>query len=62
MSSPNPGILMVVSRKQSDLYRLVQGDWESLKTSLSDKESVDELLALSTNVSKLHQAAILLRN
>lgn len=53
--------LDVVSRKQSDLYRLVQGDWESLKESLLGKESIDELLASSKHVVKLHQAAIILR-
>nr|AIF12629.1 hypothetical protein [uncultured marine thaumarchaeote KM3_56_F06] len=53
--------LDVVSRKQSDLYRLVQSDWESLKPSLTGKESVEELIASNTRVSELHQAAILLR-
>ena len=53
--------LDVVSRKQSDLYRLVQNDWESLKPSLMGKESIEELTASSTRVSELHQAAILLR-
>ncbi|WP_246275296.1 hypothetical protein [Nitrosopumilus oxyclinae] len=53
--------LDVVSRKQSDLYRLVQNDWESLKPSLMAKESIDELISTSIRVSELHQAAILLR-
>ena len=53
--------LDVVSRKQSDLYRLVQSDWESLKPSLTGKESIEELIASNTRVSELHQAAILLR-
>lgn len=53
--------LDVVSRKQSDLYRLVQNDWESLKLSLQGKESVEELIDSKTRVSELHQAAILLR-
>ena len=53
--------LDVISRKESDLYRLIQSDWESLKSSLSGKESVEELLTSSERVSKLHQAAILLR-
>ena len=34
--------LDVVSRKQSDLYRLVQNDWDFLKTSLQGKESIEE--------------------
>ncbi len=53
--------LDVISRKQNDLYRLVQNDWESLKPSLMSKESIDELLASSIHVTELHQAAILLR-
>jgi len=53
--------LDVVSRKQSDLYRLVQSDWESLKPSLTGKESIEELISSNTRVSELHQAAILLR-
>ncbi|AFS82454.1 hypothetical protein NSED_03240 [Candidatus Nitrosopumilus sediminis] len=53
--------LDVVSRKQSDLYRLVQNDWDSLKPSLMAKESIDELIASSIRVTELHQAAVLLR-
>ena len=53
--------LDVVSRKESDLYRLVQNDWESLKPSLMAKESIEELLGSHQRVSELHQAAILLR-
>ncbi|MFQ5475545.1 MAG: hypothetical protein ACE5DT_00765 [Nitrosopumilus sp.] len=53
--------LDVVSRKQSDLYKLVQNDWESLKPSLMNKDSIKELIESSTRVTDLHQAAILLR-
>lgn len=53
--------LDVISRKQSDLYRLVQNDWESLKPSLMSKESIGELISSSIRVTELHQAAILLR-
>ncbi|NQV38923.1 MAG: hypothetical protein HQ505_00015 [Nitrosopumilus sp.] len=53
--------LDIVSRKQNDLYRLVQNDWESLKPSLMSKESIDELISSSIRVTELHQAAILLR-
>ncbi len=53
--------LDVVSRKQSDLYNLVQRDWESLKLSLIGKDSIEELILSIERVSKLHQAAILLR-
>ena len=53
--------LDVVSRKQSDLYRLVQSDWDSLKISLQGKESIKELIESSNRVSDLHAASILLR-
>ena len=53
--------LDVVSRKQSDLYRLVQNEWESLKPTLMAKESIDELITSTIRVTELHQAAILLR-
>ena len=53
--------LDIVSRKQSDLYRLVQNDWETLKPSLEGKDSIEELIASKIRVSELHQAAILLR-
>ena len=54
--------LDVVSRKQSDLYRLVQNDWESLKSSLQEKESISKLLESHNVVSDLHKAAVLLRD
>jgi len=53
--------LDVVSRKQSDLYRLVQNDWNGTKSSLENKESIEELLASSVRVNNLHHAAILLK-
>jgi flagellar hook assembly protein FlgD len=53
--------LDVISRKQNDLYRLVQNDWDTLKSSLHGKDSIEELIASTTRVSELHQAAILLR-
>ena len=53
--------LDVISRKQTDLYRLVQNDWDTLKPSLQAKESIDELIASKTRVTDLHSAALLLR-
>ncbi len=53
--------LDIVSRKQNDLYRLVQNDWETIKPSLSNKDSIEELIASKTKVLELHKAAILLR-
>ncbi len=53
--------LDVVSRKQSDLYQLVQNDWLSLKSSLVGKESISDLISSSARVADLHHAALLLR-
>jgi len=53
--------LDVVSRKQSDLYRLIQNEWESLKPSLMGKESIEDLIDSKSRVSDLHSASILLR-
>ncbi len=53
--------LDVVSRKQSDLYKMVQNDWSSLKSSLVGKESIADLISSSAQVAELHHAAILLR-
>ena len=53
--------LDVVSRKQSDLYNIVQNEWDTLKPSLESKDSIEELISSSPKVSDLHTAAILLR-
>ena len=53
--------LDIVSRKQSDLYRLVQNDWERLKLSFESKESIDDLLSSKTQVSDLHQVSLILQ-
>ncbi|MEK0339720.1 MAG: hypothetical protein QQN46_05815, partial [Nitrosopumilus sp.] len=53
--------LDIVSRKQSDLYRLVQNDWESLKPSLMNTGSIEELIEKNVRVSELHKSSILLR-
>ncbi|WP_428326702.1 hypothetical protein [Nitrosopumilus sp.] len=53
--------LDIVSRKQSDLYRLVNDDWERLKPSFENKDSIQDLLESKSRVSELHQAAIILR-
>lgn len=54
--------LDVISRKQSELYRLIQNDWETLKPSLEAKETIEKLLASSEKVNSLHRAAILLKD
>jgi len=53
--------LDIVSRKQSDLYRLVQNDWDRLKPSFENKDSIEDLLASKTRVSELHQISIILQ-
>ena len=53
--------LDIVSRKQSDLYRLVQNDWDILKPSFENKDSIEDLLASKTRVSELHQISIILQ-
>ena len=53
--------LDIVSRKQSDLYRLVQNDWDRLKPSFENKGSIEDLLASKTRVSELHQISIILQ-
>jgi len=54
--------LDVISRKDLPLYRLIQNDWESTKSSLHNKESMAELLESKEKVDNLHQAALLLRD
>ncbi|RNJ78507.1 MAG: hypothetical protein EB830_00105 [Nitrosopumilus sp. H13] len=53
--------LDVVSRKQSSLYNIVQRNWDNLKPSLQGKDSIEDLLESSEKVTKLYDAAILLR-
>ncbi len=54
--------LDVISRKDSPLYRLVQNEWESRRASLADKGSIEDLLEPKEKVTKLHSAALLLRD
>ena len=53
--------LDIISKKQSALYRLVQSDWDTLKPSLLEKESLADLLASSPRIAELHKAVVLLR-
>ncbi|RNJ79576.1 MAG: hypothetical protein EB829_01770 [Nitrosopumilus sp. H8] len=53
--------LDVISRKQSSLYNIVQQNWDNLKPSLQGKDSIEDLLESSEKVTKLYDAAILLR-
>lgn len=54
--------LDIVSRNQSNLYSLIENDWDSLKPSLESKDSIDKLLASSEKVVPLYKAAILLKD
>ncbi|MDH3676942.1 MAG: hypothetical protein OEQ12_01415 [Nitrosopumilus sp.] len=54
--------LDVVSRKQSDLYRMIQSDWNQTKTSFETKFTIDEVLENKDKTIKLHKGAIILRD
>lgn len=54
--------LDIISRKDNPLYRLIQNEWESTRSSLDSKESMEDLLELKEKVDNLHQAALLLRD
>src|SRR3989338_974254 len=47
--------LDVVSRKQSDLYRLVQNDWEELKSDLEFASSVDDIIESEIQIKQMKQ-------
>jgi len=54
--------LDVVSRKQSDLYKIIQNDWNVTKTSYETKFTIDEVIQNKDYTFKLHQGAIILQN
>ena len=54
--------LDLISRSNSDLYRLVQSDWDSAKPSLESKDTLEELLESRERPAKLYEAAILLKD
>ncbi len=53
--------LDTVSRNNHQFYRLVNSEWESTKSSLTVKESIEDLLESKEKVDRLYQASILLR-
>ena len=53
--------LDVVLRNNDPIYRLVNSEWESSKSSLITKDNLEELLESKDKVDKLHQTALLLR-
>jgi hypothetical protein len=54
--------LDVVSRKQSDLYKIIQNDWNVTKTSFETKFTIDEVIENKDHTVKLHQGALILQN
>lgn len=54
--------LDIISRNESDLYRLIQNDWDNLKPSFESKESINDLLESKPRISDLFQAVIILRD
>jgi len=54
--------LDVISRKQSDIYKIIITDWENEKVSFETKFAIDEVLENKEYTLKLHQGAIILRN
>ena len=53
--------LDIVSRKQSPLYKFIQIEWESTKSSLNKKDTIEKFLEPMDKVLKLYQAALLVR-
>ena len=54
--------LDVISRKQSDVYKIIITDWKNEKVSFETKFTIDEVLENKEYTLKLHQGAIILRN
>jgi len=54
--------LDIVSRKQSDLYQIIENEWDREKNSFGTKSTIDEVLENKDDTIKLHQGAIILRN
>jgi soluble cytochrome b562 len=54
--------LDVVSRKQSDLYKLIITDWNATKPTFETKTSIEEVLENKEDTVKLHHGAIILRD
>ncbi|HET6517950.1 MAG TPA: hypothetical protein VFG25_07015 [Nitrosopumilaceae archaeon] len=53
--------LDVISRKNSPLFNLVQTEWESIKESIQNETSIEDLLEHKDKVAELYEAALLLR-
>jgi len=54
--------LDIVSRKQSDLYQIINNEWDREKDSFLSKSTIDKVLENKDDTIKLHQGAIILRN
>ena len=53
--------LDIISRKDSPLFNLVQNEWETTKSSLMNKDTIEKLLEPKDKVAKLYETALLLR-
>ncbi|KAG2479806.1 MAG: conserved exported protein of unknown function, partial [Nitrosopumilales archaeon] len=53
--------LDIISRKDSSLFNLVQNEWETTKSSLMNKDTIEKLLEPKDKVAKLYETALLLR-
>jgi len=54
--------LDIISRKQSDIYKIIITDWKNEKISFETKLTIDEVLENKEDTAKLHQGAIILRD
>ena len=54
--------LDVVSRSNSDLYKIVQSEWDSIKPNLESKDSLEDLLESKERTAELYKAALLLKD
>ncbi|MDX1441917.1 MAG: hypothetical protein R3237_05620 [Nitrosopumilaceae archaeon] len=54
--------LDVVSRKQSDLDKIIIQDWNNTKTTFETKFSIEEVLENKEKTLKLHRGALILNN
>jgi len=53
--------LDVISRNNDPLFKLIKNEWDSTKSSLAKKDSIEKFLEPKDKVSKLYQAALLVR-
>lgn len=54
--------LDIISRKQSDIYKIIITDWENEKVSFETKFTIDQVLENKEDTAKLYHGAIILRD